>query len=84
MSDTSPTSSIQLVWLPELAEALGRSRYTIERWCRERKFPAPIKLTDQGCAWRVRDVEAWLDRMSRQRKKVHHRGIVAKQMAETR
>jgi hypothetical protein len=30
----------------------------------------------------VRDVEAWLDRCSRQRKKVVHRGVVAKQMKQ--
>ena len=70
----SPLASITLVWLPELSQALGRSRYTIERWCREGKFPAPLKLTEQGCAWRLRDVEAWLDKAARTRKRRKPRG----------
>ncbi len=75
-----PVTSLTLIWLPELSRQLGRSRVTIERWIRERKFPPPLKITGQGCAWRVRDVEAWLHKIARQRKHTNYRGSVAAQM----
>ena len=78
--DSAALASITLVWLPDLALALGRSRSTIEKWVRERRFPPPLKITEQGCCWRVATVEAWLDKVTRQRKRVVHRGAVAKQM----
>lgn len=33
---------------------------TLWRRIREKKFPAPVKLSDQITAWRVGDVRAWL------------------------
>jgi prophage regulatory protein len=63
-----------LVWLPELCEQLGRSKHSIERWVREGRFPKPIKITEQGCAWRLAHVEAWLAKLERSRKKRKPRG----------
>jgi len=74
MSEVIATSPIKLIWQPELCKALGRSRYAIERWIREGRFPKPIKIHDQGCAWRVRDIEVWLDQRERARRKVKKRG----------
>jgi prophage regulatory protein len=74
--DGSPTSSIKLIWEPELCEQLGRSRYTLQRWVREGRFPPPIKVNQQNLAWRVRDVEAWLDKLARSRKKRTPRGAL--------
>ena len=70
------TSSIKLIWQPELCKQLNRSRYTIERWVREGRLPKPIKVHDQGCAWRVRDIEQWLDRLARTRRKPKRRGAL--------
>jgi predicted DNA-binding transcriptional regulator AlpA len=74
MSETNQTSSIALVWLPELCEQLGRSKYSIDRWVKAGHFPPPIKIHSQGLAWRVRDIEAFFDKLARTRKKVKRRG----------
>ena len=77
MSDSViPTSPIKLIWQPELCEQLNRSRYTIERWVRQGTFPKPIKIHSQGNAWRVVDIELWLDRLSRSRRKPKRRGAL--------
>jgi prophage regulatory protein len=70
----TPTTSLTLIWESELAKQLGRSRYTLGRWVRQGTFPPPIKITQQGLAWRVRDIESWLDKLARSRKKVKRRG----------
>jgi prophage regulatory protein len=77
VSETSPTtSSIRLVWERELCEQLGRSKWTIDRWIKSGRFPPPLNITQQGRAWRVRDVEAWLDKLARTRKKPKRRGAL--------
>lgn len=38
------------------------SQSTIWRWVRQRKFPAPLKLTRGVTAWRRADVKSWLTR----------------------
>jgi prophage regulatory protein len=75
MSETNrPTTSITLIWERELCEQLGRSKYTLYRWIKSGRFPPPLHVTQQGRAWRVRDIEAWLDKLARTRKKVKRRG----------
>lgn len=56
----SPNPAIDLIRKHELAKRLGINRWTLMRWCKERKFPQPIRLSDVVIAWRVSDVEAWL------------------------
>jgi len=70
----SPPSSIQLVWEPALCQALGRSRYTIRRWIDQGIIPKPIAITEQSRAWRLRDIEAALDRLARTRRTPKRRG----------
>lgn len=55
-----PPHSIDLIRKHELAKRLGINRWTLMRWCKERKFPQPIRLSDVVIAWRVSEVEAWL------------------------
>ena len=75
MSETKrPTSSIQLVWLPQLCEQLGRSKYSIDRWIKAGHFPPPIKIHSQGLCWRVRDIEAFLDKLAVTKKRIKRRG----------
>jgi predicted DNA-binding transcriptional regulator AlpA len=78
--EISTLASIQLVWEPHLCVALGRSRYTIRRWIERGILPPPIRMTEQGLAWRLRDIEAALDRLARKRTRVNHRGAVKEQM----
>lgn len=75
-SGITPVTSITLVWEPELCKQLGRSRYTIQRWIAQGKFPPPLHVTQQGRAWRVRDIEAWLAKIARSRKRPKRRGAL--------
>ena len=34
---------------------------TFWQWIKEEKFPAPVKLSERVTAWRVADVQAWID-----------------------
>jgi len=52
--------SLDLIRKAELAERLRINRWTLMRWCREGKFPKPIRLSEVVVAWRVADVERWL------------------------
>ena len=67
---------LALIWEPQLAELLQRSRFTIRRWVSQGKIPPPIRMTEQGLAWRVRDIEHALDRLARSRKKPRRRGAL--------
>jgi predicted DNA-binding transcriptional regulator AlpA len=69
-----PTTSITLIWEPQLCEQLGRSRWTIHRWIAKGLLPPPIRMHDQGLTWRVRDIEHALDKLARSRKKPKPRG----------
>jgi predicted DNA-binding transcriptional regulator AlpA len=79
-----PTPPVQIALLRKnaLADTLGVSTWTIDRWVKQRKFPKPIRLTDRSPAmWRVRDVEAWL--MKRQVARIKpppYQGAVRRQM----
>jgi predicted DNA-binding transcriptional regulator AlpA len=75
VSDTPTTTSI-MIWLPELCEQLGRSKYSIDRWVKSGRFPPPIKIHSQGLCWRVRDIETFLDKHARTRKKPKRRGAL--------
>ena len=78
MSGTAPEKfpTIRLISQPELSEALGKSRYTIERWVRSGMFPAPIRISEKSFAWRLADVEAWIAKCARSRKKAKRRGAL--------
>lgn len=63
-------SPLQLVRLSELARELGVGPWTVRRWVKEGKFLAPLFINDAGAArWRVRDVDAWLEKQKRKRRK---------------
>jgi prophage regulatory protein len=54
-------SSIEIVRRDEVQRLLGGiSRFTLQRWVRERGFPAPIRLSPRVIGWRLAEVEAWL------------------------
>jgi hypothetical protein len=73
---TAPLDSIRLIWEPDLCEALGRSRYTVARWVEMGILPPPLAPTQQSRCWRLRDIEAALDRIARSRKKPKPRGAL--------
>ena len=52
--------TLDLIRKKELAERLRVNRWTLMRWVRLGRFPAPIRLSDCVIAWRIVDVEVWL------------------------
>jgi predicted DNA-binding transcriptional regulator AlpA len=70
MQEGSTTSGLTLVRKAELARQLGCSTWTLDRWCKQGKFPRPIYVTDNSPAtWRVRDIELWLQQRQVKRRK---------------
>jgi predicted DNA-binding transcriptional regulator AlpA len=63
-------SLLELIRLSELARAIGVGPHTIRRWVKDGNFPPPIFISDGGAArWRVRDIDAWLEKAKRKRRK---------------
>ena len=46
---------------PEVAETLGVSKPTLDRWRKSGRFPAPIRLGRRSIGWRSTDVEDWIN-----------------------
>ena len=38
------------------------NRVTLNRWIENKEFPEPIRIGPNTIAWRVSEVEAWLER----------------------
>jgi predicted DNA-binding transcriptional regulator AlpA len=68
--DQEQIRSIALIRKVDVAKALSVSTWTIDRWCREAVFPPPLYITPQSPAvWRIRDIEAFLEKRRRSRRK---------------
>ena len=59
--NANPLLKVKLVRMPEVVEATGLSKRTVEKWCRDGRFPAPVRLSARAIAWRVSDVEEWIE-----------------------
>jgi predicted DNA-binding transcriptional regulator AlpA len=60
-------SNLELVRENELRRIVKLSHATIWRLCRtDPKFPKPLKLSDRAIAWRLVDVERWLNERASQ------------------
>jgi predicted DNA-binding transcriptional regulator AlpA len=55
------TSDLELVREAELRKLVKLSHSTIWRLCRTDHFPKPIRLTNRTVAWRLVDIEGWLN-----------------------
>ncbi len=51
----------KIIRLPEVCAALGISKPTVYRLIRAENFPRPIQLGKRSVAWRVAEVEQWLE-----------------------
>lgn len=54
-------SNLQVIRTPDLLKQLCISRITLWRWCREGKFPQPLKANSKAFGFRVKDVENWMN-----------------------
>ena len=59
MATTS--TSIRMLRLPAVCELTGIGRDTIYRLARAGNFPKPRKITERCSAWRLDELEAWMD-----------------------
>jgi prophage regulatory protein len=82
--DSKKTSPITLIRKAALAQQLGCSTWTIDRWVQAGQFPRPIYATDNSPAqWRMRDIEAWLVKRSlKRRKRYGFRGTQKQEMTD--
>jgi predicted DNA-binding transcriptional regulator AlpA len=52
-----------------VAQRLGTTIWTLDRWVKAGKFPPPLFMQDGTPAvWRLRDIEAFLDKRRRSRR----------------
>ncbi len=59
MATTS--TSLRMLRLPAVRELTGLGRDTIYRLARAGEFPKPRKITERCSAWRLDELEAWMD-----------------------
>ncbi len=64
-------TQVLVVRMSRLVEMIGLSRSTIWKLLSEGKFPNPIRLGSRSIAWRINDIEEWLQ--SRQELTSHRR-----------
>ena len=65
---TSPAAT--LLRKTEVTALLGVSTWTVEEWVRRGIIPTPIYMTDGSPGqWRVRDIEAVIDKARRRRRR---------------
>jgi predicted DNA-binding transcriptional regulator AlpA len=79
----SPSHPLALVRKTELAELLGCSQWSLQRWLRAGKIPRPFYLVDGGPAhWKIRDIEAFIEQRRRSRRaRPVFQGVVKQQMS---
>ena len=54
------SSSERLISWPQLKTLIPLSRTTVWRGIRDRRFPAPIKISPGRVAWAERDILEWI------------------------
>ena len=62
-SPTQPAASAPSAFLREaqlVPHMIPVSPATLWRWVREGTFPKPVRLSSRVTAWRVEDVQAWM------------------------
>ena len=60
-----PFRAGSLIRLADVRELLGVSASTVYRWQSEGSFPKPLKLGRNMVRWRIDDIVAWRDAVSR-------------------
>lgn len=58
--DYSSLPADAVLRLPDVLALVGLGRASVYAKVAERRFPAPIKLTQHASGWRVGDIRAWL------------------------
>ncbi|MFP4649170.1 MAG: helix-turn-helix transcriptional regulator [Halorhodospira sp.] len=61
MNSVSHEHQQRLLRRPEVEQITGLARATIYEQIRSGDFPAPLKIGKRAVAWRLSDIEAWLN-----------------------
>lgn len=51
-----------LLRLPQVLALVPVSKSTLWAWCRQGKFPHPVKLSERTTCWRYSDILAFLEK----------------------
>lgn len=54
----------RLIRRPEVLNLTGMSKSTLYRHIAEGRFPRPVALGEQAVAWRLSDIQTWMDSLS--------------------
>jgi prophage regulatory protein len=46
---------------PEVGNRTGLSRTTRWRLIQQKRFPAPVKISDHAIGWKESDIQAWIE-----------------------
>lgn len=66
-ADNTPQLRDPLIGKPQVAELLGMTQRSLERWIATGAFPAPMRLGKRGFRrWRLSTVERFLDKLEKQ------------------
>jgi prophage regulatory protein len=60
-----PVNPLRFVRPKELKAILGLSNSTIWRMTKEGRFPKPVNLGERATAWRMADILAWQESVTR-------------------
>lgn len=58
---STPKASTRLIRRPELEAMTGLPKSTLYDYLKDGTFPAPVKLSARSVAWRLSEVEAWIE-----------------------
>jgi prophage regulatory protein len=58
---TIPTSTSGLLREKHVLKLVPVAHSTLWNWVRDKKFPAPIKLSEKVSVWKKDDVSAWIE-----------------------
>jgi len=63
--DNSNDVNPRLVRLPEVMEIIGVSKETILLWMKKGSFPRPLLLGPRARAWRLDEIQRWMESRNR-------------------
>jgi prophage regulatory protein len=52
---------MRLLRLPDVCAMTGLPRATVYAWARLERFPRPIKIGQRSSAWRLDQIERWIE-----------------------
>ena len=64
MTDASE-SNLRLARLPEVMAMVGVSKETLLVWMKQGLFPRPLLLGPRARAWRLSEIQQWIDTRDR-------------------